>query len=413
MVPPLPLRYSLTGIGESDHADVGEVAFRRFACVFVVMLLAIVLWVYRAHGRKCQAMIFVYLFALVSTQASVTLVFRACPSFHAPCLLTTAQLLFQVIVSHFLLQLQHFRKGQRSLGVYSLLDTIGVAGWISAFLPLALCLAVSVVAHNASIMYIGLGVSSILSAFTPALTTLFCVIMGQRFPRGAWAGIAVVCLGAMIAVYGMHLETADLRKAVGFCLCIAALVARALKTTLQDAVMKRPFAELQVIAPFGKSSLPAASYLDGAALTGTSQQKLAPMEVWALQSPLMFVICAAMSLAVEGMGPWRQIFLLDPQMPRSEVHMLFILLCVTSVLSALLGLVSLSVVQFLGAAASQIVGKLNIIITALLACTVLKESIGGGELIGGLTLVIGAYIFEREVRAAEPTPEPEQNSNMI
>eukprot|EP00929_Paragymnodinium_shiwhaense_P087300 TRINITY_DN47526_c0_g1_i1.p1 TRINITY_DN47526_c0_g1~~TRINITY_DN47526_c0_g1_i1.p1 ORF type:complete len:490 (-),score=78.97 TRINITY_DN47526_c0_g1_i1:30-1499(-) len=361
------------------------------ASLLMLVLLIAAVWVYRERGRHGQMVITAYLLSLVATQASVTIVFKTFPYFQAPCLLTACQLLFQVLASQTLLKLRE----ETGSGVVSLITEMGVQEWVKAFFPLAFCMTFAVLAHNASIMYIGLGLSSIMSALTPTITALMCMAFGQRYPLRAWVGMAIVCFGALVTMNSIHLERADRRKFAGCALAFAALICRAMKTTLQDLFMRHSLREVQAMLWSWSCLGPGvcSASLPKASEDKPQKQSYDPLQVWALQSPLMFAVCAVTSAWLEGLRPWRLVA------SAAGLHReagLVLACLVSAAVSCLLGITALTTVKLLGAAAAQIVGKLNIIITAVFAMTFMNEDVGRAELFGGLILVLGAYIFERE-----------------
>merc|ERR1712216_780779 len=64
--------------------------------------------------------------------------------------------------------------------------------------------------------------------------------------------------------------------------------------------------------------------------------------------------------------------------------------------------------KLLGAPATQIVGKLNILIMAMFASVFLEERVDSGEIFGGGIVLFGIYIFERFTRpgSVPPTGQP-------
>lgn len=379
----------------------------------MIALLIAVLWVYRGYKRSGQMLILTYLGALVATQMSVTLVFKLDAGFNSPCFLTACQLLLQVFVSHVWVMVKSaydadgdLQKKSGGRGLLSLVAEVGLFEWIRSFGLLAIIMTGALLAQNAAIMFIGLGLSSILSALTPLLTAFFSSAFGSPFPSRAWMGLAIVSIGAVVALSGLDLKNADGRKKSGVFLALLALVCRALKTTLQDLFMTRSLSSLWQSVP-GKSAVSEQATADGTVRRAVSEQAqevqrtFSPEEVFALQSPLMFAICVIASAALEGYSPWLAVF----RSPVSRIQvLLWIGITISSVVSCVFGWTALSVVKLLGAAAAQIVGKLNIVITAILAITLLHEHVGNEELLGGAFLVLGAYVFEKEVSGAKKPP---------
>jgi len=234
---------------------------------------------------------------------------------------------------------------------------------------------------------------------TPLLTAFFSSLFGKPFPSRAWMGIAIVSIGAVVALSGLNLKNADGRKLSGVFLAMLALVCRALKTTFQDLFMTRSLSNLWQSVP-GKGGVSEQATADGAVSEQAqkAQRTFSPEEVFALQSPLMFAICVIASAALEGASPWLAVF----RRPASRIQvLLWIGITISSVVSCVFGWTALSVVKLLGAPAAQIVGKLNIVITAILAIMLLHEHVGNEELLGGAILVLGAYVFEKEVSVAQ------------
>lgn len=448
--------FPLVGPGNTTSDAVS----REVAIFCVLILLSCVMWVYRSHGYKGQFLILTYIGSLVATQASVTIVFRVCPDFNGSCFLTACQLLLQSVVSHFLVRtwrLEGLTSGGEEAAPASPSNKVtaglpalvaeagGLCEWLQEFGPLALCLSFSLLAHNASIMYIGLGLSSVLSAFSAAVTMLFCAVLGQHFPCMAWLGVAIVSLGGIVTVSGLHLENADRNKAIGCGLAMVAVVMRAAKAAQQELLMSRPSPEAEstlggYVVHFpasgrdgaAVSAIGAASEAPGLAgkvsttapppsprrpaesrsaaggaagavaasgIAARPQRKpFDPLEVLTLQAPLMFASCAVASALTESLEPWRSFRMQHVGGSRRHVANLVLAILFSCALSCFLAVASLSCIKLVGATSSQIVGKFNVLITSTVAMVFMHEKLEPNEIVGCILLVAGAYIFEREVR---------------
>ena len=94
--------------------------------------------------------------------------------------------------------------------------------------------ALSIVLSVASLQYIEVSFEQALSASTPVFTAIFSVIILQKInPLIVWITLVPVVGGAVLCVQGEHSAT---RAGIG--LVISANVLRALKSCLQELLMK-------------------------------------------------------------------------------------------------------------------------------------------------------------------------------
>lgn len=208
---------------------------------------------------------------------------------------------------------------------------------LRAIVPPAVCVYLSIVMNNTSLMYIGAGLSCMIALATPVTTAIVSAMFGLKIALMAWVGILVAISGdAFLTVAGFQVQTdvpSDLYM-LGIMLSVASLFARGAKTALQDKLMNN----------YGTAT--------------EDQMKLSPLGLWCFQGPLLILIGLPCALFFEGLAPITNIsvILANP----------FLLL--GNICGAIgVNILGMCVCKMLGAPAAQICGKFNVFITAALS----------------------------------------------
>lgn len=240
--------------------------------------------------------------------------------------------------------------------------------YATRILPVVLAMFSSVSINNAALLYIGAGLNSIISILTPVSTACLAAVFGTQIPRYAWLGIGIVIIGdAVVTVDAVHSYahrsgTAVLAVAMGIALSLLAMVFRSTKSVLQDHLMN-PYSDTGGVA------------------------RLGPLELWALQAPCLAIVSLFGSLIWDRSAPWLTLPVTD-----SSTLLLLAISCACAVVVNVGGLYC---IRMLGATASQIAGKLNILITPALAFIFHGESSSVAQMIGVSIMIVGAMAFER------------------
>ncbi|CAJ1393708.1 unnamed protein product [Effrenium voratum] len=249
-----------------------------------------------------------------------------------------------------------------------------VSWYVRRILPIAVLQTLNVVLNTTSLVYIGAGFNALIGILCPVVTALVAACLGSAFSTRAWLGILLaICGDAVISVEGVHTITKagePLRVAViGMVLGGGALIARAVRSVLMDCQMNEYAADKEC-------------------------PKLQPLELIALQSPAILVLGVLLTLCLEGVRPYEALFELD-QGPGA-------MLVFSAACAVYLTYMGMILIKMLGAAAAQIAGKLNILVTVALSSAFLEEAMSPLFLLGAVGVLCGAGIFERAKAGAAP-----------
>eukprot|EP00746_Dinoflagellata_sp_MGD_P013705 gnl/MRDRNA2_/MRDRNA2_129739_c0_seq1.p1 gnl/MRDRNA2_/MRDRNA2_129739_c0~~gnl/MRDRNA2_/MRDRNA2_129739_c0_seq1.p1 ORF type:complete len:175 (-),score=33.83 gnl/MRDRNA2_/MRDRNA2_129739_c0_seq1:8-532(-) len=144
-------------------------------------------------------------------------------------------------------------------------------------------------------------------------------------------------------------------------LSIIALIIRGAKTVLLDKLMN--------------------SY-------GEEEKKLTPLGTWYFQGPLLACFGISGTLLKEGLQPWQAL----PTLLRGPLlYTVFINISAAVALNVL----AMYVIKMLGAPASQIAGKFNVLVVAALSCAFLGETLTLTQGGAALLILTGAAVFEK------------------
>jgi len=234
------------------------------------------------------------------------------------------------------------------------------------FIPLALTTYLSIALNNCSLVYLGAGLSSLLGLATPVITAAVAALFGLEVAPIAWLGIAVAVAGDTgIAREGLKLSIGVGRPTAevtwGLLLSLMSLITRGVKTVFADRLLN----------PYD----------------GDERQRLQPMEVLFLLSPPLAVLGLLGTFLSDGAAPWLELLGLSTWS--------WGMLILSTVAATYLNTAAVYIIKMLGAPASQIASKLNILVTAVLSCALFGERLTFAYAVGTVFILAGAGIFEK------------------
>lgn len=238
--------------------------------------------------------------------------------------------------------------------------------YLTKIVPPVTCVYLSVVLNNASLMYIGAGLNGMISLATPVITALMASMFGMKIAALGWIGIFLCVTGdAVITVQGFHVSIAEGQSIDlfiwGLVLSILALMIRGAKTVLLDKLMN--------------------SY-------GEEEKKLTPLGTWYFQGPLLACFGISGTLLKEGLQPWQAL----PTLLGSPVSYI---VPINIFAAVSLNVLAMYVIKMLGAPASQIAGKFNVLVVAALSCAFLGETLTLQQGGAAMLILTGATVFEK------------------
>eukprot|EP00747_Dinoflagellata_sp_TGD_P225924 gnl/TRDRNA2_/TRDRNA2_99715_c1_seq1.p1 gnl/TRDRNA2_/TRDRNA2_99715_c1~~gnl/TRDRNA2_/TRDRNA2_99715_c1_seq1.p1 ORF type:complete len:243 (-),score=41.46 gnl/TRDRNA2_/TRDRNA2_99715_c1_seq1:41-667(-) len=122
-------------------------------------------------------------------------------------------------------------------------------------------------------------------------------------------------------------------------------------------------------------------------------RKYEPMELLALQGPLILCFELLLSACLEGRQPYVALAVRFARSP-TELCSLVAFTFLTALSAFILTCAGLRTMKLLGAPGMQIVGKLNILMVAMISAGLMHERVDSWEVLGGAQVLVGAYIFE-------------------
>jgi len=318
-------------------------------------------WAYRSHGVKGVAAISLQVLAIVFVQLSTKLVMQH--GFAYPTCVALVHFLFVWLVSSFLepsvLEWKRYFAHKESFRT-------DVMWYTYRILPIAVLQTANVVMNTTSLKYIGAGFNSIIGILAPVLTALISAVFGARFASMAWLGIVIAIAGdAVISCEGIKdlmLEGQTPQLAfLGMSLGVGALFARSIRSVLMDCQMNQ--------------------YRNDEACP-----QLSPTKLVALTSPAVFLFGLILTLVMEGLEPFYQM----PFMSFEAAAML----AISAVCAVFLSIMGMYLIKMLGAAAAQIAGKVNILMTMAVSSSFMGERLTLPFVLGAAMVLLGASVFE-------------------
>lgn len=205
-----------------------------------------------------------------------------------------------------------------------------------------------------------------ISLATPVVTAIVAAVFGLKIAALAWVGICLAVGGdAFMTVSGLNVAVNDGQGAelyyLGICLSVAAMLARGCKTALQDKLMN----------DYG---------------TAGEGQKLSPLALWYFQGPLLISFGIPAALLFEGFSP-------ITNLPSILANPFLLLANIAGAMGV--NIMGMCVIKMLGAPASQIAGKFNVLVVAALSCALLGEILTLSQGLAALLILGGAAIFEK------------------
>jgi len=337
------------------------------ALVFTGSIFAGVAYAYRSHGLSGVAVVSTQVMAIMAVQLSTKLVLHT--GFVYPTCIASLHFLC-VWLASWAVERRSGAAGKD--GLLALMDlkvssNENAEWYLKRILPIAVLQTLNVVLNTCSLLYIGAGFNAIIGILCPVLTALVSATLGARITSLAWAGMVIAIAGdAVISIEGLKNITKSgsepLSLAVfGMSLGVGALFARSVRSVLMDCQMNEYAAD-------------------------KACPRLRPTQVVALASPAVFVLGFALTLILEGWKPYMELLSLNASTA--------LLLAFSTACAVYLSLMGMVLIKMLGAAAAQIAGKLNILVTVALSSAFLHERLSLGFIVGAAAVLAGAAIFE-------------------
>lgn len=325
--------------------------------ISICVLLGIA-FAYKGHGTMGLTLLTSYIMSLIVTTLTMKQIMAEFPY---PLFMTTLHFVFSLmgVLACFKFTGEPYPKSDIACPTFQ--------GWLMrSILPPAICVYVSIVLNNMSLIYIGAAINGMIGLATPVVTAMMAASFGMKVAMFAWVGILVAVGGdTIMTLSGLSTISTDAQSVhvyfLGVALSVAAMCARGAKTVLQDKMMNH----------YG---------------TGEEEPKLTPLGLWYFQGPLLCSIGIPAALAFEGIGPIQALstILANP------------LLLIANVVAAMgVNIFGMCTIKMLGAPAAQIAGKFNVLVAATLACTFMGETLTVVQGLSGLLIVGGAAIFEK------------------
>mmetsp|Transcript_86725 Transcript_86725/g.137592 ORF Transcript_86725/g.137592 Transcript_86725/m.137592 type:complete len:372 (+) Transcript_86725:77-1192(+) len=328
------------------------------ALTFSLLIFVGLGYAYRSHGIKGVGAISTQVLAIVFVQLSTKLVLQH--GFPYPTCIALVHFSLVWLVSSFMTRVDWKRY------FVDKEELVRDAAWYGRrILPIAVLQTANVVMNTTSLKYIGAGFNSIIGILSPVLTALISALLGRRFAALAWLGIVIAIAGdAVISCEGVrNLSVAGQSTSLallGMMLGIGALFARSIRSVLMDCQMNQY--ESDEDCP-----------------------KLSPLQLVALTSPAVFCFGLVITLAVEGLEPF---FAMPHMRPTAAV-----LLAVSAFCAVFLSIMGMFLIKMLGAAAAQIAGKMNILLTVSVSSSFMGERLTLPFVVGSAMVLLGASIF--------------------
>eukprot|EP00930_Biecheleria_cincta_P002611 TRINITY_DN103616_c0_g1_i1.p1 TRINITY_DN103616_c0_g1~~TRINITY_DN103616_c0_g1_i1.p1 ORF type:complete len:379 (-),score=67.30 TRINITY_DN103616_c0_g1_i1:117-1253(-) len=329
---------------------------QRYAAPSAVLLFAGIALAYRSRGAMGLAVLLSYIIAVILVQLVVKELLHHFPY---PMFICAAHMLATTFCSACAGMGAHSSKLQAS--------TFEWWRWYAEhFIPLSVTTYLSIAFNNCSLVYLGAGLSSLLGLATPVITAAVAALFGLHVAPAAWLGIAVAVAGDTgIAMEGLKLSIGvgkpNTEVMWGLLLSLLSLIMRGVKTVFADRLLN----------PYD----------------GDERQRLQPMEVLFLLSPPLAVLGLLGTLLTDGAAPWLEL----PGLSTWSWAMLI----VSIVAATYLNTAAVYIIKMLGAPASQIASKLNILVTAVLSCALFGERLTFAYAVGTVFILAGAGIFEK------------------
>jgi drug/metabolite transporter (DMT)-like permease len=240
-------------------------------------------------------------------------------------------------------------------------------------MPIAAVLSFSIVINNMALSFIGAGLVEMISGCCPVFVFIIGALTQSIDYKLLWP-LIVVCIGTAICAEG------ELRFSfIGLGLALMATCLRAVKSTLQHALMSGEDARMDPVELLAWLSIPA----------------LAIMGIW--------------SILAEGAAPYKRLY------TTSSVGF-FSSLLVSCMNAAILNFANMFVVRDLGAIGVNIVAQLKGILIILGGVAMLGEMVNVGQCFGYCVIVAGVFLFnsaekkgDKKHTAAEYKSDPEKS----
>lgn len=366
------------------------------AAAYVVTLVAIGLVItglYWSRGAKVVSRILLYLFALSTMKLSVKYVFKEY-RYNYPKFVTGLHFLSGSIVAAAMLLLRgssHAAAAGGKAEAGALRRHLEASTptrrefWCQVF-PISLAFAVSVGANNAALVFSSAAFAEIVGATSPVVSAVLVILFGMPFAlRLLPPTLLVVCACALSTSGELNFSP------TGMAFCVLSMVARSVKTTLQQYLMQ-----------------------------GASKEKFDPVTLLLWMCLPSSVLMTFWSLAAEGFGPYRDLIVVPDRsrLPAADAAGsrqwqlgLMIAIGVSCMNACVLNLAGLFCTRDLGAVGVQLAAQTKSVLTVLGGVALFNEAVTTREVLGFAGVLAGVFWFSRLQAKSSPTVKPAADSS--
>jgi len=230
--------------------------------------------------------------------------------------------------------------------------------------PISLGFAISIGAENMSLIFSSAAFVEMVGATSPISTVGVILVLGLPFDKRLIGPTLLVVAGCALSTVGeLHFS------GIGMALCVLAIIARSVKSTVQQEV-----------------------------LTGPTKAKFDPWALLFWMCTPSFVLMMLWSLVTEGLEPYA--FLAAKSTFRIGIFLVVSASCLNA---CILNLANLFVTKDLGAVGIQLVAQTKAVLTVLGAVAIFDESVTKLQAFAFAGVLSGVYLFSRteEVIKAE------------
>jgi drug/metabolite transporter (DMT)-like permease len=310
----------------------------------LVVMGALVCWMYFERGTRVVLAVLCYMFSLSSMTLTIRNVYVNF-NFHYPVWLTASHFLFTALIGLCILFHQHKQVGTP-------ISVPPLSQFVKGIFPVSLVFAISIGSANLGLLYTNAHFYEMVGATTALATAGLGACLGRPFNRALVPPVLLVTLGLMTCAFGEIVFSA-----VGFTFCAMAVITRALKSIVQHQL-----------------------------LDGSIGSQLTPIQLVVWMSLPSFAIMAIWSLYTEGTQPFYDFYL---NVGTQGAVLL------TVVNACILNTAALYVLQNLGPVAQQLAGQLKGVLSVLGSVALFSEQVTVQQIIGYSIIIGGVTWYNR------------------
>jgi drug/metabolite transporter (DMT)-like permease len=327
--------------------DLSHAQLAYLLSAVVMTLLTILL--YWKKGPSVTGPILVYLFSLSTITLSIKSVFMTY-GYSFPKFVSCLHIFASGGVAFLILLHRRFVDGL-PLKVPTNLE------WNFSLLPIAFCFSANIVTNNMALVYLGAGFVEMIGGCGPIFVFLITSVTNRYVNYALLIPIIIVCIGT-----GLCAESGYEFSFRGLCLAFCAAFLRALKSTMQQSLMK------------------------------AGLDPMDPVEAMAWLSIPSVVIMGCWCMATEMSGPFHALY----DNPEPGLYFSLLISCLNAIV---LNLSNLFVIRDLGALGVNVAGQLKGILIILGSVAMLGEQVGLAELTGYCIVVGGVFLYNKVDKA--------------